>query len=53
MDPRAQHAAPFRSHIVMTEPVTLSAAQIAAVGAIYPRNFRPVQPRNRRTLGRN
>ena len=41
------------SWIVMTEPVTLSAAQIAAFGAIYPRNFRPVQPRNRRTLGRN
>ena len=41
------------SWIVMTEPVTLSAAQIAAFGAIYPRNFRPVQPRNLRTLGRN
>ena len=41
------------SWIVMTEPVTLSAAQIAAFGAIYPRNFRPVQPLNRRTLSGN
>ena len=41
------------SWIVMTESVTLSAAQIAAFGAIHPRNFRPVQPLNRRTLGRN
>ena len=41
------------SWIVMTEPVPLSAAQVAAFGAIFPRNFRPVQPLNRRTLGRN
>lgn len=41
------------SWIVMTEPGTLSAAQIATFGAIHPRNFRPVQPLNRRTLGRN
>ncbi|MDE0220468.1 MAG: carbonic anhydrase family protein [Spirochaetaceae bacterium] len=41
------------SWIVMTEPVTLSAAQIAAFGALYPRNFRPVQPLGRRTLGRS
>ena len=39
------------SWIVMTEPVPLSAAQIAAFGAIYPRNFRPVQPLNRRLPG--
>lgn len=41
------------SWIVMTDPVTLSAAQIAAFGALYPRNFRPVQPLGRRTLGRD
>ena len=37
----------------MTDPVTLSAAQIAAFGALYPRNCRPVQPLGRRTLGRD
>ena len=37
----------------MTEPVALSAAQIAAFGALYPNNFRPVQPLGRRTLGRD
>ena len=41
------------SWIVMTEPVTLSAAQIAAFGALYPRNFRPVQPLAGRKLGRD
>ena len=41
------------SWIVMTEPGMLSAAQIATFGAIHPRNFRPVQSLNRRTLGRN
>ena len=41
------------SWIVMIEPVTLSAAQIAAFGALYPRNFRPVQPLNRRVPGRD
>ena len=41
------------SWIVMTEPATLSAAQIAAFGALYPRNYRPVQPLGRRTLGRD
>ena len=41
------------SWIVMTEPVTLSAEQIAAFGALYPHNFRPVQPLGRRTLGRD
>lgn len=41
------------SWIVMTEPVTLSSAQIAAFGALYPRNFRPVQPLGGRTLGRD
>lgn len=41
------------SWIVMAEPVTLSAEQVAAFGAIHPRNFRPVQPLNRRTLGRS
>ncbi len=40
------------SWIVMTEPVTLSGAQIAAMGALYPRNFRPIQPLGRRSLGR-
>ena len=39
------------SWIVMTEPVTLSGAQIAAMGALYPRNFRPIQPLGRRSLG--
>ena len=29
------------SWIVMTEPVTLSAEQIAAFGALYPHNYRP------------
>ena len=37
----------------MTVPVTLSAAQIAAFGALYPRNYRPVQPLGRRTLVRD
>lgn len=32
------------SWIVMSKPVTLSAAQIMAFGALYPRNFRPPQP---------
>lgn len=41
------------SWIVMTGPVTLSAAQIAAFSALYPRNYRPVQPLGRRTLGRD
>lgn len=41
------------SWIVMTEPVTLSAAQIAAFGALYPRNYRPLQPLGRRILGRD
>ena len=39
--------------IVMSEPVTLSAAQIRAFGALYARNYRPVQPLGRRTLGRD
>ena len=41
------------SWIVMTELVTLSAARIAAFGALYPRNYRPVQPLGRRVLGRD
>jgi len=41
------------SWIVMTEPVPLSAAQVAEFGAIYPRNFRPVRPLNQRTLAHN
>ena len=41
------------SWMVMTEPVTLSAEQIAAFGALYPHNYRPVQPLGRRTLGRS
>lgn len=36
--------------IVLTEPLTMSAAQIAAFGAIYPNNFRPVQPLGERVL---
>ena len=41
------------SWIVMTEPVTLTAAQTAAFGGLFPRNFRPVQPLGRRALGRD
>ena len=36
--------------LVMTEPVTLSSDQIAAFGAIYNLNARPVQPLNDRDL---
>ena len=41
------------SWIVMTEPVALSPEQITAFGALYPNNYRPVQPLGRRTLGRD
>ena len=34
------------SWVVMTEPTTLSAEQIAAFSAIHDGNYRPVQPRN-------
>ncbi len=40
------------SWIVMSKPVTLSAAQITKFGALHPRNFRPPQPLRGRTLGR-
>ena len=40
------------SWIVMSEPVSLSAAQITAFGALHPRNFRPPQPLRGRTPGR-
>ncbi|MBF2759803.1 MAG: carbonic anhydrase family protein [Ectothiorhodospiraceae bacterium AqS1] len=36
--------------LVMTEPVSLSAAQIAAYGAVYPDSHRPVQPLGERVL---
>ena len=38
------------SWIVMTEPVTLSAKQIAAFSAIHDGNYRPVQPLNDRVV---
>lgn len=41
------------SWIVMTEPMTLSAAQIEAFAAIFPHNYRPVQPLNGRVLRRD
>ena len=37
----------------MTEPMTLSAAQIETFAAIYDGNYRPVQPLNDRLLGRD
>lgn len=39
--------------LVLAEPVTLSAEQIAAFGAIYDGNARPVQPLNTRDLFTN
>lgn len=36
--------------LVMTEPVTLSKAQIAAITAVYSDNYRPVQPLNGREV---
>ena len=36
--------------IVLTEPLTLSAAQIEAFAAIFPNNYRPVQPLGERVL---
>jgi carbonic anhydrase len=41
------------SWLVMTEPVTLSVEQIKAFGAIFPHNFRPVQPLNGRVVWRD
>lgn len=41
------------SWVVMTEPVNLSAAQIEAFAAIFPNNYRPVQPLNGRVLRRD
>ncbi len=38
--------------IVLTEPLTLSAAQIGAFAAIFPNNYRPVQPLGERVLVR-
>ena len=40
------------SWVVMTEPVTLSATQIEAFGAIFFGNYRPVQPLNGRVVER-
>ncbi len=36
--------------VILTEPLTMSAEQIATFGAIYPNNFRPVQPLGERVL---
>jgi len=38
--------------IVLTEPLTLSAAQIGAFAGIFPNNYRPVQPLGERVLVR-
>ena len=38
------------SWVVLTEPLTMSKAQIAAFGAIHPHNYRPVQPLGDRVL---
>ena len=38
--------------IVLTEPLTLSAGQIEAFAAIFPNNYRPLQPPGRRVLYR-
>lgn len=38
--------------VILTEPLTMSAAQIAALAAVYPHNWRPVQPRGERVLYR-
>ncbi|MDE2928764.1 MAG: carbonic anhydrase family protein [Acidobacteriota bacterium] len=35
---------------VLTEPLTMSPEQIAAFGAVYPNNFRTVQPLGKRVL---
>ncbi|MBC8170887.1 MAG: carbonic anhydrase family protein, partial [Anaerolineae bacterium] len=36
--------------LLLTEPVTLSAAQLEAFGTIFELNARPVQPLNTRDL---
>ena len=36
--------------VILTDPLTMSAEQIATFGAIYPNNFRPVQPLGERVL---
>ena len=41
------------SWLIMTEPMTLSAEQIATFAAIYDGNYRPVQSLNDRLLGRD
>ncbi|MDE0027774.1 MAG: carbonic anhydrase family protein [Deltaproteobacteria bacterium] len=41
------------SWVVMTEPVEVSAEQIARYGAIFPNSYRPTQPLNRRSLTRD
>ena len=38
--------------VILTELLTLSAAQIETFAAIYPRNYRPVQPLGERILRR-
>ena len=41
------------SWVVMTEPVAVSAEQIARYGAIFPNSYRPTQPLNDRSLIRD
>ena len=41
------------SWVVMTEPVAVSAEQIARYGAIFPNSRRPTQPLNRHSLSRD
>lgn len=41
------------SWVVMTEPVEVSAQQIATYGAVFPDSYRPTQPLNRRALTRD
>jgi carbonic anhydrase len=36
--------------LVLQHPTSVSAAQVARFGAVYPMNARPVQPRNGRTI---
>ena len=38
--------------VILTEPLTLSAAQIDDFAAVYPNNYRPVQPLGERVLVR-
>ena len=38
--------------VILTDPLTLSPAQVDALAAIYPNNYRPVQPLGKRVLVR-